>query len=409
MKKWISLLVFCLLLEMVCSTAAATEGDWQYSVSGDSVTITDYMGNDSDIVIPKELGGKKVTAIGASAFERNHAIRNVTFEQGSSVSVIGYKAFYMTSLQNISFPGSLTTINERAFYACSSLQDVTFPANMQTIDDHAFYSCGTLSSITIPAGVTSIGGYAFSDCQNLSECRFLGNRFEIGKYVFLVCANLKNVWFPGTEAQWQNKIDGKTPFHGISTPPTVHCHRTITYAKAEHGSIKGATGEYPGKTVTVTVSPDSGYELDTLTYTDNGTEKPIAKSGGKYSFTVPAGDTTVKATFKVNPNATEKVTLKKLKSVKLKALSAKKLKVTWKKLSSKDQKKIQKIQIQYSTDKTFKTGVKTRWAKKGKASYTIKGLKKNTKYWVRIRAYKKSGNIIYVSKWVTKNKKTKKK
>ena len=105
----------------------------------------------------------------------------------------------------------------------------------------------------------------------------------------------------------------------------------------------------------------------------------------------------------------EKVTLSKLKSVKLTALSAKKLKVTWKKLSSKDQKKIQKIQIQYSTDKTFKTGVKTKWAKKGKTSYTISGLKKSTKYYVRIRAYKKDGNITYVSKWVTKSKKTKKK
>ena len=106
---------------------------------------------------------------------------------------------------------------------------------------------------------------------------------------------------------------------------------------------------------------------------------------------------------------TEKVTLKKLKSVKLKALSAKKLEVKWKKLSKKEQGKIQKIEIQYSTDKTFKTGVKKKWAKKTKNSYTIKGLKKNTKYYVRIRAYKKDGNIIYVSKWVTKNKKTKKK
>ena len=107
--------------------------------------------------------------------------------------------------------------------------------------------------------------------------------------------------------------------------------------------------------------------------------------------------------------STEKVTLKKLKSVKLKALSAKKLEVKWKKLSKKEQSKIQKFEIQYSTDKTFKTGVKKKWAKKTKNSYTIKGLKKNTKYYVRIRAYKKSGNIIYVSKWVTKNKKTKKK
>ena len=105
---------------------------------------------------------------------------------------------------------------------------------------------------------------------------------------------------------------------------------------------------------------------------------------------------------------TEKVTLSKLKSVKLKALSAKKIEVKWKKLSKKEQKKIQKIEIQYSTDKTFKT-YKTKWAKKTKSSVKISGLKKNTKYWVRIRAYKKSGNIIYVSKWVTKSKKTKKK
>ena len=105
----------------------------------------------------------------------------------------------------------------------------------------------------------------------------------------------------------------------------------------------------------------------------------------------------------------EKVAFNKLKKVKLKALSAKKLQISWKKLSKKDQKMIQKIQIDYSTDKTFQTDVKTKWAKKSKASYTIKGLKKNTKYWVRIRAYKKDGNTIYVSSWVIKNKKTKKK
>ena len=109
------------------------------------------------------------------------------------------------------------------------------------------------------------------------------------------------------------------------------------------------------------------------------------------------------------PKIVEKVTLSKLKSVKLKALSAKKIEVSWKKLSKKDQKKIQKIQVDYSTDKTFKTGVKTKWVKKTKASLKISGLKKNTKYYIRIRAYKKEGNTIYVSKWITKNKKTKKK
>ena len=124
-------------------------------------------------------------------------------------------------------------------------------------------------------------------------------------------------------------------------------------------------------------------------------------------FTVPENPDPDPVPAPAPTEPTEKVTLSKLKSVKLKALSAKKLEVKWKKLSKKEQSKIQKFEIQYSTDKTFKTGVKKKWAKKTKNSYTIKGLKKNTKYYVRIRAYKKSGNIIYVSKWATKSKKTK--
>lgn len=106
---------------------------------------------------------------------------------------------------------------------------------------------------------------------------------------------------------------------------------------------------------------------------------------------------------------TEKVTLSKLKSVKLTAVSAKKLKVSWKKLSSKDRKKIKKIEIQYSTDKKFKNNVKSKFVSSGKTSYTISGLKKNTKYYVRVRAYTRSGQVINLSKWVTKNQKTRKK
>ena len=126
-----------------------------------------------------------------------------------------------------------------------------------------------------------------------------------------------------------------------------------------------------------------------------------------FSSVNPNNRTQMVAVLAVKAVKGEIVSLSKLKSVKVKALSAKKLQVTWKKLSKKDQKKIQKIQIQYSTDKSFKT-YKTKWAKKTKNTYTIQGLKKNTKYYIRIRAYKKVGNTVYVSKWVTKSKKTKK-
>ena len=110
-----------------------------------------------------------------------------------------------------------------------------------------------------------------------------------------------------------------------------------------------------------------------------------------------------------NPEPVEKVTLKKLKSVKLTAVSAKKLKIAWKKLTGKERKKIQKIQIQVSTDKKFTKIVRKTLLKSTKTSWTIPGLKKNTKYWVRVRAYTKSGNVINVSKWIVKSKKTRKK
>ena len=194
---------------------------------------------------------------------------------------------------------------------------------------------------------------------------------------------------------------------------SVEANPRYTLLGAEWETAESSVTITAGNTYTILVKLEAkeGYEFDDHpAVTPKGAElagKPQAYTGQGEStlevclkFTVP-----VKAATAGN---TEKVTFKKLKSVKLKAVSAKKLEVKWKKLSSKEQKKIQKIQIQYSTDKTFKTGVKTKWAKKTKDSYIIKGLKKNKKYYVRIRAYKKSGNIIYVSKWVTKNKKTKK-
>ena len=54
-----------------------------------------------------------------------------------------------------------------------------------------------------------------------------------------------------------------------------------------------------GDIVTVTVRPDTGYSLDTLTVTDqNGTELKLTDKGdGRYTFKMPGSKVTVKATF----------------------------------------------------------------------------------------------------------------
>ena len=50
--------------------------------------------------------------------------------------------------------------------------------------------------------------------------------------------------------------------------------------------------------MTITVTPDKGYTLETLTVTDkNGKEVKLTEKNGKYTFTMPASKVTVTATF----------------------------------------------------------------------------------------------------------------
>ena len=72
-----------------------------------------------------------------------------------------------------------------------------------------------------------------------------------------------------------------------------------------------------------------------------------------------------------------------------------KIKVSWKKNT-----KVNGYQIQYTTNKKFKSGIKNVTIKKNKTTSTVlKKLKKKKTYYVRIRTYKKDGKTTYYSKW----------
>ena len=68
----------------------------------------------------------------------------------------------------------------------------------------------------------------------------------------------------------------------------------------DNGSVRvSPTRAERGDTVTITVDPDNGYELDELVVTDSdGDEISVRDRGdGKYTFTMPRGRVTVEATF----------------------------------------------------------------------------------------------------------------
>ena len=74
----------------------------------------------------------------------------------------------------------------------------------------------------------------------------------------------------------------------------------VAVSDGAHGSVTVSTkSASKGSTVTVTVTPDKGYALETLTVTDkNGSTLNLTDRGnGKYTFTMPSGPVTVAATF----------------------------------------------------------------------------------------------------------------
>ena len=75
---------------------------------------------------------------------------------------------------------------------------------------------------------------------------------------------------------------------------------TISIREARNGDVTANRRSAPtGATVTIAVTPDSGYVLETITVTDkNGNDLRITDKGnGKYAFTMPGSKVEVKVTF----------------------------------------------------------------------------------------------------------------
>ena len=65
-----------------------------------------------------------------------------------------------------------------AFRGCESLQQVTIPGSVTSIGDSAFLGCKSLQQVTIPDSVTSIGDSAFVGCKSLQQIIIPENSVE---------------------------------------------------------------------------------------------------------------------------------------------------------------------------------------------------------------------------------------
>jgi len=124
-------------------------------------TITGYIGTATTVVIPSQIQGQAVTAIGNKAF-LNKKLISVTIPSG--VTSIGGEyqggAFAENQLTSITIPNSVTSIDAYAFDQ-NQLTSVTIPNSVTYIERGAF-RFNQLTSVTIGANV-SFGDYSNDD------------------------------------------------------------------------------------------------------------------------------------------------------------------------------------------------------------------------------------------------------
>ena len=347
-----------------------------------------------------------VTVIGNSAFSSCCYLKSVTI--GDNVITIGSSSFANCyTLKSITIGSSVSTIGSYAFYSCSNLNSMTIGDSVTIIGDSAFRYCDSLAFLTLPNSISSIGYQAFADCDKLRNVRYYGtdkNDIAIesnndalcnANWQYIRCANshtYKKVIVTKATLTKNGKIQN------ICTKCGYTASKVTTIYKASKVSLSTTSYTYTGsvKKPSVVVKDSMGKTISTAHYTvtyasgrkNVGTYKVTVKFKGNYSGTKTL-------TFKINP---AKTTVKSLTAGK------KSLKVAITKKSTQ----VTGYQIQYSTGKSFKS-YKTKWLTSyKKTSTTLTGLSAKKTYYVRVRTYKKVGDVTYYSGWSTiKYKKTK--
>ena len=161
----------------------------------------------------------EVIRIGDEAFDNHKTI--AVIELPNSITSIGYKAFYNSTLKEIVIPESVTDIEEYAFGSCYKLTSVTIGDGVMSIGTYAFYDCSSLTSITIPNSVTSIENNAFKKCSSLTSITIPNSVTNIGLGAFSFCSSLKSVIWDAKNIVSASKVFEESPIETITFTDNV--------------------------------------------------------------------------------------------------------------------------------------------------------------------------------------------
>ena len=213
----------------------------------------DMEGNETDGKLASlDLSNAKIVTGGGNYYKVKRGL-SFRFYNIVENDVVGNYMFYnCKSLTTLKLPKTVKKIELYAMQYCKSLQKCTLPENLSEINDKAFANT-SLSEVTFPASLTSIKSKVFYECSNLKTLRFTSPSVPtFGQDIFEDCSKLEKVYVPKAslnDYKDKLKLTQKVQFIG-EDPKTAGINSLATSKDAvevERYNAKGQRINHPVK------------------------------------------------------------------------------------------------------------------------------------------------------------------
>ena len=163
-----------------------------YRVKGEELHLTGGK-ESSHLTVPQTVAGPDgqdypVGRVASSAFEGS-SIESLTFQ--GSVSAVGESSFKnCNDLSQVDLPKGLTSLGRSACQNCNGLTEITLPASLSVVGDNIFADSESLEKVILDEGSTIVGAGAFRGCTNLQEVTVPSTVTAMGPGAFENCSSL---------------------------------------------------------------------------------------------------------------------------------------------------------------------------------------------------------------------------